>query len=201
MIVQCDNCLASVQAEEIGSYNILNEYDPMDGSRCILCKCVECLSPILIEQTLVWNSFETEWGGWKKIYPSNENHINPVIPEPLQKALTECTRCLRSGAYTATVIMCRRTLEGFCQVKGVKERSLDKAIKKLKEEGLINEQLFEWANQLRLSGNEAVHNIDANFPSADAQDILDFTIAILDFTYSFKDKFEKFKARRAKNGL
>ena len=69
-------------------------------------------------------------------------------------------------------------------------KNLALSIKKLKDEGVINEQLFDWADELRLAGNKAAHNIDNNFDSLDAKDILDFTIAILDFTYSFKDKFD-----------
>jgi len=94
--------------------------------------------------------------------------------------------------------MCRRTLEGFCSIKGVKEQNLAASIKKLKEDGIINEQLYEWADELRLAGNEAAHNIDNDVDSLVAKDIFDFTIAILDFTYSFKDKFDRFKNREKK---
>jgi hypothetical protein len=73
---------------------------------------------------------------------------------------------------------------------------LAKAITILKDEEIINEQLFEWANELRLSGNEAAHNIQSTFSNQDAKDILDFTIAILDFSYSFQEKFNQFKQRR-----
>ena len=77
----------------------------------------------------------------------------------------------------------------------MKEKNLALSIKKLKEDGIINDQLYDWADQLRLAGNKAAHNIAKNVESLDAKDILDFTIAILDFTYSFKDKFDKFKNR------
>lgn len=197
MTIECDNCIATVQVEEIGSYVNDNPYDPMDSVKYILCRCSECSSPILIEQELLFVREETEWGKTKKIYPSSQFHINPVIPEELQKSLTESIKCHKADAHTATAIMCRRTIEGFCQIKGVAENNLDKSIKKLKDDGLINEQLYEWANQLRLVGNEAAHNINSNFSAVDAKDILDFTIAILDFTYSFKDKFDKFKLRHS----
>lgn len=91
--------------------------------------------------------------------------------------------------------MCRKTLESFCILKEVKEKNLAVSIKKLKEKGIINEQLFDWADELRLAGNKAAHSINHDFEESDAKDILDFTIAILDFTYSFKDKFDKFKER------
>jgi hypothetical protein len=201
MLIECDNCNALVKGEEIGHYINENPYDFMDSQKFTLCKCPECSSPLLMQQDLDVDMHlnETDWGRLKKIYPNNLFHINPVIPEKLQNALKECIQCFKSDANTATAIMCRRTLEGFCSLKGVKEKNLEKSIKKLKDEGLINDQLYEWANQLRLAGNEAAHNIESNFSSIDAKDILDFTIAILDFTYSFKDKFDKFKARTTKD--
>ena len=132
----------------------------------------------------------------RQVYPLLNFHLNPEIPAELQEALLESIKCFRTNAYTATVIMCRRAIEGFCQLQGVSENNLQKAIQKLKENNIINDQIFEWANELRISGNEAAHKISSTFSNADAKDILDFTIAILDYSYSFQEKFKKFKQRR-----
>jgi len=198
MLVECDSCNALVEVEIVGSYTNENPHDFIDSTKYSLCKCSHCLSPMLIEQEFEWVNETFEWGKANKIYPANQFHLNPAIPAALQKALTECIQCYKAGAHTATAIMCRRTLEGFCLLKGIKGKSLDKSIKQMKEQGMINDQLFEWANQLRLVGNEAAHNIDANFSSLDAKDMMDFTIAILDFTYSFQEKFDQFKSRLSK---
>lgn len=198
MLLECDICNALVKGEIIGSYVNKNEYDWVESVQYTLCKCPSCSSPILAHQEYDYVAGDLEWGMAIKMFPSNAFHINPIIPEKLRKALVECIQCYKSKSYTATAIMCRRAIEGFCSIRGVEERNLDLSIKKLRDEGIINEQLFEWANQLRLVGNEAAHNIDSEFTSIDAKDILDFTIAILDFTYSFKDKFDRFKARTQK---
>lgn len=195
MILECDICSAIVKAEVVASYSSHNEHDPMDSFQYTLCKCPQCSSPILASQELDYIAGEVDWGLPKKIYPNNQFHINPIIPEKLGKALIESIQCYKSNSYTATVIMCRRAIEVFCSIKGVKERDHDKSIKKLRDEGLINEQLYEWANQLRLVGNLAAHDVDSEFSNLDAKDMLDFTIAIFDFTFSFKDKFDKFKRR------
>ena len=118
------------------------------------------------------------------------------IRDRLKESLSESIRCYRSRANTASVLMCRKTIESFCHIKESKERDLSKSLLTLKNNGHINEQLYEWANELRLSGNEAAHDIHSKFSKKDARDILDFTIAILDFSYSFKTKFDEFKARR-----
>lgn len=134
----------------------------------------------------------------KVLYPNKDYHINPAIPDLLRKALFEAILCLRAAAYTSTVIMCRRTLEGFVVVQGVNKTNLKKAILELSWKEIINKQLCALADELRISGYEAAHDIEIEFSTDDARDIVDFTIVILDFTYSFKIKFEAFKSRKEK---
>ena len=198
LVLECDDCKVMVSAEVVGSYVSENHHDWLDSHKYTLCKCPACESPLLAKQEYDLIGDKVDWSLAEKIFPSDTFHINPIIPLQLKKALIECIQCYKSNSYTATAIMCRRTLEGFAKVKGVKERDLAKSIKKLMDNGDINEQLFEWANQLRLVGNKAAHDIDSEFAAIDAKDILDFTIAILDFSYSFKDKFDKFKQRHDK---
>jgi len=196
MLVECDNCNAVVESKIVGAYVQEMEYDWMANLKFSLCKCSQCSSPILIQQEFDFNCSEEDldWGVGKKIYPGSLFHINPIIPDRLKKELIESIKCFKASAYTASIIMCRKTIESFASLKGVNEKNLAASIKKLRDTGIINEQLYDWADQLRLAGNIAAHSID-NFDDSDAKDILDFTIAILDFTYSFKDKFDKFKAR------
>ena len=87
-------------------------------------------------------------------------------------------------------------LSGFCAENGTTKRSLAANLEELRDSGTITDQLFEWATALRLSGNEAAHDVSVTFSEEDAKDLLDFTVAILDFTYSFRVKFEAFLARR-----
>lgn len=196
LITECRECSLSVSAEVVSSYIDKNPYDPMDSERFSFCRCPNCNSPILLKERCDFDEIEGIF--WRQptiLFPGNPFHINPEIPERLRKALQESILCYNAKSHTASVIMCRRTIEGFCHSQGVSENNLGKSIKKLHEQGLINNQLYEWANELRLAGNEAAHNIDVEFSALDAKDILDFSIAILDFTFSFKIKFDKFKER------
>jgi hypothetical protein len=197
MLIECDICNAIVESQIIASYTQEMEFDWVCNLKFSLCKCSQCSSPILVQQELDFNhaAQDLDWGLPQKLYPGNLFHINPVIPDKLRQGLIECVKCYKAAAYTATVIMCRKTLESFAVQKGIKEKNLSITIKKLKDSGVINEQLYEWADELRLAGNKAAHDMDESFDELDAKDIMDFTIAILDFTYSFKDKFDKFKLR------
>jgi hypothetical protein len=68
----------------------------------------------------------------------------------------------------------------------------------MRDKGLIDDRLFEWSDSLRLAGNEAAHGVGLSIGQADARDILEFINAILDYIFSFRDRFEEFKKRRAK---
>ncbi|WP_109830669.1 DUF4145 domain-containing protein [Reichenbachiella versicolor] len=196
MVVECHVCNINVDAIEHGSYRVDNPLEPLEGEIYKFLKCPKCKKPILTVQNPEFFADQIHLGTPRLLFPTGDFHLNPTIPEQLRKSLQESIQCYRGGANTATAIMCRRTIEGFCSLKDVKSGNLAESIKKLKETGIINKQLFEWANQLRLLGNEAAHNIDSTFTSTDARDILDFTIAILDFSYSFKQKFDDFIERR-----
>ena len=92
--------------------------------------------------------------------------------------------------------MCRKTLEGVCAEHGFRERNLSGSLRAMKEAGAIESRLFEWADALRISGNEAAHGAELTTTAEDASDIIDFTSALMEYIFTFRDRFEHFKARR-----
>lgn len=111
LLVECDTCNATVQADSVGSYVKNFEPDWMLNISITLCKCPKCFSPILIEQELEFPPFEgdLDWGQPKKILPTGQFHINPVIPDSLRKILVEAIKCYKVGAVSASVLMSRKT--------------------------------------------------------------------------------------------
>jgi len=78
------------------------------------------------------------------------------------------------------------------------EGSLARSLRKMHEQNLIDSRLFEWSDLMRAAGNEAAHGVRLSIQQADAKDILEFTNAIMDYLFSFRDRFEEFKRRRDK---
>jgi hypothetical protein len=68
----------------------------------------------------------------------------------------------------------------------------------MKEKGDIDERLYEWADMLRDAGNDAAHDVNVTVSETDATDFLEFTNAIVDYLFSYRDRFDKFKARRTR---
>jgi hypothetical protein len=193
MIVECKQCQAVVNAEAVTGYNYVYE-DENTRSRVNavyeLCLCPRCQSPFLIDQDNVY--------GVRVLYPPQDNRINPNLPALLKSAYYEAVSCFKAKAYTATAIMCRKTLEGICAEHGIKGNNLVKSLKELKDNGIIESRLYEWADALRISGNEAAHDVRVTISPEDARDILEFTNALLEYIFTFRDRFEQFKERRAK---
>jgi hypothetical protein len=114
-----------------------------------LMACDECDRALLFRQIDTGDGSEALVRAW----PEAERPLNPAIPEALRNEQDEARRCNRAKAYTATVVMIRRTLEGVCDNQRTLVRSLDK----LRDEGRLDARLYEWATELRLLGYEGAH--------------------------------------------
>jgi hypothetical protein len=186
MILECTRCEAVVNAELIASYELEGD-GALPYNYCFL-KCPKCERPFLADND--------EFFGPIRLYPPQDDRINPLLPDPLKDAYREAISCFKSKAYTATAIMCRKTLEGICVEHKAKGSNLVASLKDLKDKGVIENRLYEWADALRISGNEAAHDVSVTISAEDARDILEFTNALLEYIFTFRDKFEEFKKRR-----
>ncbi len=191
MILYCKRCAARVNAELKKHYN---RGDPSEGptERVSFLSCPSCQEPFVIVQ----EDYGEDFSDPEVLYPQVAR-LNPNLPKPILAAYAEADSCFRSRAYTAATIMCRKTLEGLCAEHSVAKAPLVAQLRELRDRGVIESKLFEWADALRISGNEAVHDVAVTISYEDARDILEFTNALLEYVFTFRDKFEAFKKRRA----
>lgn len=194
MLLDCSRCGALVDAIVLHSYED-NESDPNEPPGLwTFAKCPKCTLPLVAVQVDMGGGFAED--SPSRVYPPTERQLGFAVPESIRTAFNEAATCFRAKAYTASAIMCRKALEGLCLEHGVKERTLSANLKKLKENGVIEARLFEWAEALRTLGNEAAHGVTATISLQDAKDILEFTEALSEYVFTYRDKFEKFKNRR-----
>lgn len=191
MLVECTSCVAFVDGEIIADYVHVEEESGTAGKYSFL-KCPRCAQPFIVLQI-------DDGPGWdepSRIYPPIEMGISFAIPSSLRLAYDEARACFRAKAYTATAIMCRKTLEGIAEENNITARNLAAALKEMKEKGIIENRLYEWADALRIFGNEAAHGVDSRISPQDAKDILEFTHALLEYVFTFQEKFDEFKKRQ-----
>lgn len=192
MLLECEQCQAIVDAEILSKYEIYDEVAPT--FRCTFARCPRCSSPFLATQE---EDFPDGWQTPQRLYPTIGPFVSSSLPKPIREAYEEAHRCYKVRAYTATAIMCRKALEGICVEHGVQERNLSQSLAQMRDKGIIEKRLFDWADALRISGNEAAHDVHVTVSAEDARDILDFTNALTEYVFTFRDKFEAFKARRS----
>jgi hypothetical protein len=197
MIVECTNCTALVDGEVIAYYLQSDDDEGMAGKYSFL-KCPRCSRPFIMLQVNDISVYGQEfWSEPQRLYPPLEMSVSLAIPSPLRLAYEEARSCFRAKAYTATAIMCRKALEGIADENKISARNLASALREMRDKGIIENRLYEWADALRISGNEAAHGVNSRVSSQDAKDILEFTHALLEYVFTFQEKFDQFKQRQS----
>lgn len=198
--IVCPHCNRPSTAEIIGRYSYLVE-GPDEPGQVTLLKCGNCREPVM---TFQWGDIQpgtddVEWGALQVIYPKEERELSWDTPQSVERSFKEAERCFRAGCYTATVIMCRRSLEATCVENGAAAGNLAVKLEKMKEDGLLDGTLLTWATMLRMAGNDAAHETASSISKQDASDVLDFTHAVIEHIYTYRRRYEAFSDRRKKS--
>jgi len=192
MIFWCRNCGAQVDAVFEHSYDDESDFVPL-GTTIALYRCRRCDGPFLM-QTLERGETVN-----KLLYPQLAT-VDPRLPKPILSALTEAQLSFDARAYTAAAMMCRKTLEAICASHKAEGGDLAQKLQSLRETGVMEQRLWEWADALRIVGNSAAHDLDS-VGVDDARDTMEFTYALLEYVFTFRDRFEAFRVRRARGDL
>jgi hypothetical protein len=210
MLVECVNCSARVDAQEVAELlapihepEVKEAYGASHAAHfdgevpCpppqwlyTLLKCRSCGDALLVCR------YDFDATYVQRLWPPVRHRL-PGLPRNIDQALDEAVQCLNAHAFLATVLMCRRALEGTCRHFYPDIRPLAFGLKKLQDDRIIDARLAEWAHALRDSGNLAAHDPDAGVTEDDARDLLDFTEAILSYVFVLHEKFQVFRRRRA----
>jgi Domain of unknown function (DUF4145) len=172
MLVECADCEKPVIGAPKG---FLITHEPVEGGptqRWTLLAC-EKSHPILVMQTDdPDNEYIEEWDDPWRVYPPQDRPLSTEIPAQLRQLHQEARTCLRAKAYTAAAVMSGRTLEATCILSGVKGRTLQESLAKMRDKDLIDGRLWDWAQTLRTVRNAAAHYSDESISRQDAEDAI-----------------------------
>lgn len=191
--VLCYYCEKAVNATERGS---VTDFNPENGPpSCItLVSCDNCGQALIFLQEQYGG--DDDWDEMVRVWPGPVRTLNSAIPESLRAEHLEARKCFDAKAYTAAAVMVRRTLEGVCAENGVSGRNLATSLVNMHARGLLDPRLLEWAQALRVVGNEGAHFTGKQVSREDAADALALSEAMLDYLYVLTLKFDEFKTRR-----
>jgi hypothetical protein len=199
MLIECHYCKARVDAEPIGvvERNALPDLGFDFLVRTYLLRCPSCGSALVGETDEgLREKGKTVWTELVRVHPKPRRSIGFEIPKTVRLSLEEAERCMQVGAFVAAAAMAGRALEAVCRHYSTKDTYIGAGIRELRDKRIIDTRLFEWSEELRDQRNMAAHATDAAFSSQDADDILTFTHAIVDYVFLLTGKFEQFQSRK-----
>lgn len=141
----------------------------------------------------------------------DERRIDPPdhLPEDLERVFSEGAACLAIGAVNAAATMFRLCVDLATEpllpkvVEGEQvtperrtRRDLGLRLPWLFDNGLLPKELSELASAIKEDGNDGAHR--ASLSEADAEDILDFTVALLERLITEPVRLAEATERRAK---
>lgn len=205
----CLACGVQVELAECGTFakrrpadETVEPFDPADipfiVEEHVLCKCPKCESPFLFKRE--WYEVQAEFGTVisepELLYPTSSRLPVSSLPQAVAKSYQNATRAYDVGLYEPCVIMCRKCLEALCHQHGASRGNLKEKLLALKKSGVIDSKLHAWTDGLRLIGNDAAHDLDADIEPQDAKDSLEFIEAAISYVFLLGKKFQEFEARR-----
>jgi hypothetical protein len=205
--VFCDNCNVQV-ATHVAATHVKSTPRPgyqfeepadahYDVVEYAIAVCGRCESVFLVESTFYEIPGEVSVPqGERVLYPSSRQISLEGIPATIARAYSSAARSFSVGLYEPCVIMSRKCLEAVCQELGATKGNLKQRLSTLRDTGKIDQKLLAWADELRVIGNDAAHDLETVIEKADARDALDFVEAILMYVFTLNRRFEEFLKRR-----
>ena len=192
MLIECHICKAKVDGEVLGEHND----NDLFATKTFLLKCPSCDTAIVAESHENYVNEKTVWSRPVRVHPRPKRALGTDIPPIVRNSIDEAEKCMQSGAYLAATAMCGRSLEAICRYYDTKDSYLVGGLKELRDRGVIDSRLYQWSEELRDQRNNAAHATDTEIGAQDANDVMTFTYAIIDYVFLLAQKFEQFQQRK-----
>jgi Domain of unknown function (DUF4145) len=105
------------------------------------------------------------------------------IPELIRNDLNEAKISYSVKAFRASAVISRRAMQSACIDKGATKEKLVEQLHELAVNGVITNDLKEWADVVRWVGNDAAHPDNQIVTEKDAEDILHLAEQFLHVIY------------------
>jgi Domain of unknown function (DUF4145) len=107
------------------------------------------------------------------------------LPDDIGRLYKEARDCYAAGAFTASVLACRKILMNIAVAQGADEgKQFIVYVEYLAANGYVPPNGRGWVDHIRKKGNEATHEI-ALMTDDDAAELISFVEMLLKFIYEF----------------
>lgn len=193
----CPHCATN----DVG-FTVRATYKYETGESIALCSCGFCNKPITLQVGTIESGLE-QYGGdisgrfyVSNIWPTAEDLTAPRhTPPAVANRFIEGEDAFRRARWNSAVAMYRSALD--IATKGLPDvpagLTFYKRLIWLHENHVITSQMKEWADHVRVEGNEALHDPD-DFTEADATPLRLFTETFLRYIYELPGEVAAFRA-------
>jgi hypothetical protein len=139
------------------------------------------------------------WDKSRQLWTSRLIYPVPIIapteaPENIQKLFQEAV-LVKPFSPSLCVVGIRRCLEAICSDRGATGKTLSLSIKELTVKGILPERLAEMMDSSRIIGNLGAHAVSVEVTEDDADVLIDFCSAILEYVYVAPNKIASIQRR------
>jgi hypothetical protein len=210
IIAFCSKCNVQSILKSVASHTITTPENPLQAqedptgtpyyiSVYELGVCERCDTVFLVESCYydIPDAGVSAFQGQEILYPKEKRLIlDENIPKGIKRIYSQALGSYSCGLYEPCVIMCRKTLEAICVEFEIKKGDLKSRLLLLEKNGIIDQKLLSWSDELRMIGNDAAHDMNIVIEKVDAQDAIEFLDAIMLYVFLLDKKFQDFKNRR-----
>ena len=193
MVYNCWSCDKPTNFIILKTHVLPDEAPPTEFA---FAHCETCKQPAMFYREDMGDGFDND--PYYRLYPSHSRHIGFLLPDVVRTSYEEAVNCETSKAWIASVVMVGRALEAICRKYDPKTKTMFGTLKTMLANGAISQELYDWANELRVIRNYGAHATNEPITEQDAKEALDFLQAILEIMYELRPKFKEMQVRRAK---
>jgi hypothetical protein len=122
-------------------------------------------------------------------------------PQEVRRLWPQAHSSLQQENWDASVVIARSALQAALRDHNAQGRTLHDEVKDLTDRGLLPPLMKDWANELRVLGNESAHpELGAHGPTPkDAEDVVEFLDFLLKYLYDLPKQISDYRSRRITN--
>ena len=202
----CPSCRIHIEARVLALHHVETHviredlFDPIDRQFTedvyIFACCIRCKGPLLLvgsQHVVEGLAFPEDEA--RLVYPTDAA-LPEAVPGAVARAFSEAYRAYEVKLYDACAAMCRKTLEAVCNEFGESAGRLVDRLDLLLQKGVIDSAMFEWARELRLSGNKDAHADPGSVTENEAKDMIEFARAMLLYAFELPKRLQQARERR-----
>ena len=155
--VRCGHCCSKTLMKVISEGEYTTTFLDVRDVQTLVCPNCERFNVILEE----FNTFDSNYESRKTrfLYPYLKEFANKSREtRNIINTYREARTCLDADLCTASVVMCRKTMEMLCLYFKIEQpNNLHGKLARMRDQEIIDKKFYNWANHLKSFGDEAVH--------------------------------------------